>query len=177
MFNWPLNEVKKAHILKLNIFLSYLRGCTVTQPVTLRFSEAAYSPIGRRVAPTSPTDVAANRWHHGLDTFYNLGIDPKEEGYSGSLHPWHNVMLSHRTFGVHRFYMHVPHLYMSCPNSTRPAKVVSHPSTVHASCCSLRWSYGNRHSQHDTPLGQLNMSFSVYGIEMKVFALYVLAWV
>jgi len=27
---------------------------------------------------------------------------------------------------------------MSCPNSTRPAKVVSHPSTVHASCCSLR---------------------------------------
>ena len=131
------------------LFLMEFMG---TKPVTLPFVRLHTLPIGRtrrtywkdcrRHQQTAPRTIHLLQFRHR-----------PEGGYSGSLHPRHNAMLSHRTFGSTDFTWTYPACTWCAPTARgrlewSPTQVLTAPVAA-----SLRWSYGNRHSQHDTPLG------------------------
>jgi len=112
-----------------------------------------FSQMEEHVAPTwtdcRSRQQMAPRTKHLLQFRHR----PEGEGYSGCPHPRQNAMPSHRTFGFTDFTCSYPSYTWCVPTarvqlSWSPTLVLTAPIAA-----SLRWSYGNRHSQHDTPLG------------------------
>ena len=105
-----------------------------TKPVTPPFVRLHSLPERKHVAPTSPIAIATNRWHHGLDTFHNLGIDPKENVTPGPC--THGITLCWATglSGPQILHARIPPVH-GVPQQHAASQDGRPPSTDRASCC------------------------------------------